>query len=46
MEEATPLCIFRLVSKMNELFGFRFGFESFPSNLEYSDSDSKILEAK
>ena len=31
-------------TKMNKFFGFKFGFESFPSNLEYSDS--KILETK
>ena len=33
-------------TEMIEYFRIRFGLESFSSNLEYSDSDSRILETE
>ena len=35
-----------LEAEMIEYIRIRFGFESFSSNLEYLDSDSRILETK
>ena len=35
-----------LNSEVIEYIRIRFGFESFSSNLEYSDSDSRILETE
>ena len=34
------------ISEVIEYIRIRFGFESFSSNLEYSDSDSRILETE